>query len=479
MSKETKIETSKKIDKASTDNSRHAVIAKRKADDSSESNKKAKSEKPESKDQTLLSDSNSSVQDKKQEIIIEKDCTETKELSVNINSPTAKDPPSKILQEFLSPPSWSSKTHTSTIVTPTTMSTFTSDNFSTSFSISTPSHVNQRTTLGSSIIPNPSQLSGIPSPSSLTTAKAANPVSIAPSTTVFNISTPILASKSTVASSPSQQSLPKNEAKVVRQNQNIKPSIPVQMGPPKVDSSPKMTACLPAQPSNYPTSGRSRIGPIMQVRCKAMSAYLYTSKYESGSKGKCILMDDEWLTPNEFEEKSGSKAKKYLSSIKCLGRPLRAYVNSGELRGLGTPQTTPKMQRLTPKPPAPIAPAPPPVSHGSNASQINMSQLGMPTTGMSASPHMGQSFTPVAMAMGNVTVAGGPQPILINQSNFSVANSLTATGMQQGQLGGTSILTPMTFTLAPMAGIDGRQNIGVQQPIHNSQHIRQDYVLPE
>ena len=71
----------------------------------------------------------------------------------------------------------------------------------------------------------------------------------------------------------------------------------------------------------------------MQVRCKSLSALLYVSKYESGSKGKCILVNEEWITPNEFEEKAGSKAKKYLSSIKCLGRPLRAYVNSGELRG--------------------------------------------------------------------------------------------------------------------------------------------------
>ena len=70
---------------------------------------------------------------------------------------------------------------------------------------------------------------------------------------------------------------------------------------------------------------------MMQVRCKAISAYLYVSKYESGSKGKCILLGDEWLTPNEFEEKSGSKAKKYLSSIKWLGRPVRAFVNSGKI----------------------------------------------------------------------------------------------------------------------------------------------------
>jgi hypothetical protein len=98
----------------------------------------------------------------------------------------------------------------------------------------------------------------------------------------------------------------------------------IHMGPPKVD---------PMTTTTYEVSAvqpRSRLSAVMQVRCKAISAYLYVGKYESGSKGKCIQLGEEWLTPNEFEEKSGSKAKKYLSSIKCLGRPLRAFVNSGK-----------------------------------------------------------------------------------------------------------------------------------------------------
>ena len=33
-----------------------------------------------------------------------------------------------------------------------------------------------------------------------------------------------------------------------------------------------------------------------------------------------------------FREKATFKAKKYLSSIKCLGLPLKAYVESGELK---------------------------------------------------------------------------------------------------------------------------------------------------
>ena len=429
------------------------------------------------------SSSASNIHYQKSDLGLERDPTKIKELSVKINSPTGnKDQSAKTFPDFLSP-SWPAKSQPGAPLSATTMSTFSSDSFTSGFSISTASQANHRTTLGSSIIPNPSQLSGIPSPSTATsTIKASMQSSLPPNSTVFSISTPIVASKSTVVTtSPSQNQQRhqvKTEIKSLAQSPNMKPPIPIQMGPPKVETSPKMSAGLSPQQISYhnqgPMGGRSRIGPIMQVKCKTMAAYLYTSKYESGSKGKCILMGDEWLTPNEFEEKSGSKAKKYLSSIKCLGRPLRSYVNSGELRGTSTPQLPVKMQRLTPKPPANIAPAPPQIaSHGSSAGQINMQQLGM-----SASQHLGQSFTPVAMAMGSVSVAG--QPILINQSNYSVANTLSAaTGMQQGQLGGASILTPMTFTLAPMAGMDNRQNIGVQQQIHGSQHIRQEYIIPE
>jgi hypothetical protein len=113
---------------------------------------------------------------------------------------------------------------------------------------------------------------------------------------------------------------------------SMKPQFAIQMGPPKVETSFEVTAAVGQQQQQHQTAHqmpRSRLSAVMQVRCKAISAYLYVSKYESGSKGKCILLGEEWLTPNEFEEKSGSKAKKYLSSIKCLGRPLRAFVNSG------------------------------------------------------------------------------------------------------------------------------------------------------
>lgn len=309
------------------------------------------------------------------------------------------------------------------------------------------------------MIPFPSKLSGIPSPSSASVTAQKSAVQTGSSQSSFSTTT------SSLQTTPAL-SHAKFETKPQVHSQQTKPQIAIQMGPPKLDSASIMSPGLQMSQAQHQGSfqmQRSRLGAVMQVRCKAVSAYLYTNKYESGSKGKCIMLGEEWLTPNEFEEKSGSKAKKYLSSIKCLGRPLRAYVNSGELRGSGPPPS-PKPPRMTkPKPPQPIAPAPAPgQSHG----QLNMSQISMPGNPGMSSGHLAQSYTPVAM-MGGVSVAG--QPILINQSSFSVANSMANTGINQSNLG-TPILAPMTFTLAPMSGMDQRQGMGVQQ-MHNSHHM--------
>jgi len=203
-------------------------------------------------------------------------------------------------------------------------------------------------------------------------------------------------------------------------------------------------------------TGQGRIGAVMQVRCKTVSALLYVNKYESGSKGKCILAGDDWMTPNEFEEKSGSKAKKYLSSIKCLGRPLRAYVNSGELRGSGPPPS-PKPPKINkPKPPQPIAPAPAP---GQSGPAYAIPPPGMSPAHMSAG--MPQSLTQVAM-MSGVSVG---QPILLNQSNLAVSMAGNSSMNQVG----TPILQPMTFTFAPMSAMQGQQ-LQHQQLQHQQLH---------
>ena len=58
--------------------------------------------------------------------------------------------------------------------------------------------------------------------------------------------------------------------------------------------------------------------------------------YFNALETTCVLLvkgnNRQWLTPNQFEEIAGSKAKNYLFSIKCLGWPLMNYVESGELQ---------------------------------------------------------------------------------------------------------------------------------------------------
>ena len=255
---------------------------------------------------------------------------------------------------------------------------------------------------------------------------------------------------------------------------SIKPPDPLQLMGNMQQPSPGLGQMSPHQATVAKTGqGQGRIGQVMQVRCKSLSALLYVSKYESGSKGKCILVGEEWMTPNEFEEKAGSKAKKYLSSIKCLGRPLRHFVNSGELRGTG-PTPSPKPPKINkPKPPQPIAPAPAP----GQSPGYTMPPPGMSPAHMSA--NMPQSLTQVAM-MGGGSVG---QPILLNQSNLAVSIA----GQSSMNQVGTQLLQPMTFTFAPMS-MQGQQlqhqqlqhqqlhGTSVAQQLHGS-HSSTDYIL--
>ena len=198
-----------------------------------------------------------------------------------------------------------------------------------------------------------------------------------------------------------------------------------------------------------PTTG-VKFGAVMNVRCKSTTALLYACKYETGSKGKCINLGNEWLTPNEFEDRAGSKAKKYLSSIKCMGRPLRVYVNSGELKGSGPPpapkpKKQPPSQLLAgtkPTPIQPIAPAPPPPSV--TPIPITMAVAPPTPTHMSSAPPVPANLN---VMMGNPN-HGGP-PILINQTSMG-GNTI---------VGNQPFLnaTPMTFTIAQP--IEVRQNV--------------------
>ena len=219
------------------------------------------------------------------------------------------------------------------------------------------------------------------------------------------------------------------------------PNMTPQHNPSFAPMSPAPAMTTPAPPTflqpttsntllNKPSSTGSRIGNILNVRCKSTTALLYANKYESGSKGKCIQLGDEWLTPNEFEDRAGSKAKKYLSSIKCMGRPLRVYVNSGELRGSGPPPAQKQMQKklakaATPVPPGTQTPIP---SVTLPLSSLNAPIAPAPIQAPQTPTHISSapSNLPPNMILGNA-------PILVNQST-SMANSMP-------------INMPMTFAI--------------------------------
>ena len=61
--------------------------------------------------------------------------------------------------------------------------------------------------------------------------------------------------------------------------------------------------------SNTPKSNPqiNLLPKIVTVSCMELLAKMDTSKFSSGSKGKCIQFGEDWLTPNEFQEISGSK----------------------------------------------------------------------------------------------------------------------------------------------------------------------------
>ena len=56
------------------------------------------------------------------------------------------------------------------------------------------------------------------------------------------------------------------------------------------------------------------------------------SRFVSGGNGECIQLGEEWLTPNKFEIRAGSRAKKYKVSIKCeKGISIGEYIAKGYL----------------------------------------------------------------------------------------------------------------------------------------------------
>jgi len=80
------------------------------------------------------------------------------------------------------------------------------------------------------------------------------------------------------------------------------------------------------------TQSDDRDGLALEVTCGQNSACLYMGRLQLGSKGTCVLFDNAWLTPNEFQYVSGREtAKDWKRSIKHYGKSLKVLLGKGIL----------------------------------------------------------------------------------------------------------------------------------------------------
>ena len=70
----------------------------------------------------------------------------------------------------------------------------------------------------------------------------------------------------------------------------------------------------------------------LSVECGDNKGLMYMSKLFLGSKGRCIEVDGEWYTPNEFQAVSGREsAKDWKRSIRHQGRSLKLLLSKNVL----------------------------------------------------------------------------------------------------------------------------------------------------
>lgn len=71
---------------------------------------------------------------------------------------------------------------------------------------------------------------------------------------------------------------------------------------------------------------------VLEVNCGSNKGHLYLSRLWRGSKGSCILFQNDWLTPNQFQLISGREAAKdWKRSIRHRGRSVKLLLSKGIL----------------------------------------------------------------------------------------------------------------------------------------------------
>ncbi len=100
------------------------------------------------------------------------------------------------------------------------------------------------------------------------------------------------------------------------------------------DGSTALTEDGDTKRTNSPSrnSNADRKDSVLDVICGENVAKFYLRKYVSGSSSPCVLMDDCWMTPNEFQYVSGREsAKDWKRSIKHHTKSLKVLIAKGLL----------------------------------------------------------------------------------------------------------------------------------------------------
>ena len=84
---------------------------------------------------------------------------------------------------------------------------------------------------------------------------------------------------------------------------------------------------IPTQPKSQANADGE---VILDVECGPNKAKIYLSKLCQGSKGPCVLYNQAWLTPNEFQYVSGREtAKDWKRSIRHHGKSMKLLMAKG------------------------------------------------------------------------------------------------------------------------------------------------------
>jgi hypothetical protein len=71
---------------------------------------------------------------------------------------------------------------------------------------------------------------------------------------------------------------------------------------------------------------------VLQVNCNSIVASLHKKKFGSGGKGRCINIENKWLTPIEFEQYCGKgNCRDWKRTIKCGGQQLLTLLDNNIL----------------------------------------------------------------------------------------------------------------------------------------------------